>query len=356
MVVLSLLIGLLIPALARSKEEARKTQCRSNLSQIGLALEMYANDNGGWTPEYGAGLILLDSDHGTWDHPWDHQWLDDWWFFGAMDNGWSVTGNNVTVAQPQRWLVSAGRPSRPILLGLLWSGGYLTNKGARILYCPSNDSGKASKEARYDQFIRYDADEPFWTSKGLITLGDNDGLGNPNTTHSYNSCYDGGGGTGAGAYLGEGYCWVLTNYSARYYNANTVRYSGHGREESQAIQKEEIGTAGLYSDTIELWGSVRVDGYGQGGDGNGAAPDDPGWKRYAVVNHDQSWNVLFADGSVKTYKDGANEAFDLLIRINNAYNSCIAHYFDYMTREKTSNHPYTEDVFIAYFDTAYRAD
>ena len=47
MVIIALLVGLLLPALGRAREEARKTQCRSNLRQMGLAMHMYANDNKG---------------------------------------------------------------------------------------------------------------------------------------------------------------------------------------------------------------------------------------------------------------------------------------------------------------------
>ncbi|MFH0964080.1 MAG: DUF1559 domain-containing protein [Planctomycetota bacterium] len=50
MVIIALLVGLLLPALGRAREEARKTQCRSNLRQIGLAMQMYCNDNKGYTP------------------------------------------------------------------------------------------------------------------------------------------------------------------------------------------------------------------------------------------------------------------------------------------------------------------
>ena len=50
MVIIALLVGLLLPALGRAQEEARKTQCRSNLRQIGLAITMYANDNKKYTP------------------------------------------------------------------------------------------------------------------------------------------------------------------------------------------------------------------------------------------------------------------------------------------------------------------
>ena len=40
----------MLPVLGRAKEEARKTQCRSNLRQIGLAMTMYKQDNKGWFP------------------------------------------------------------------------------------------------------------------------------------------------------------------------------------------------------------------------------------------------------------------------------------------------------------------
>ena len=50
MVIIALLVGLLLPALGRAREEARKTQCRSNLRQMGLAMAMYATDNGKYGP------------------------------------------------------------------------------------------------------------------------------------------------------------------------------------------------------------------------------------------------------------------------------------------------------------------
>jgi len=352
MVIIALLVGLLLPALARAKEEARKTQCRSNLRQIGLGIEMYANDNGGWTPEYGGGLILLAAKDGTWRHPWQ-AWTANDFYYGGMDNNWSVTQNNVTVAQAQRWQASPGRGSRPILLGLLWAGGYMTDKGAQLFYCPSNNSGKGSKEARYDRTIRYDSDEPFWTSGGNVTIGDNDGIGNPAANNNYNGCYDGQGG---GGILTAGSCNVFSNYSARYSTMNTVRYVAHGREEAQAIKKEEIGAAGLYCDNLELWGAVYINGYAQGGNGNAKDVDDPGWRRYAIVNHDQSWNVLFSDGAVKTYSDGASNVLRLLIEINSTEDSCVVGNYAFMTREKYLKNPFTEQVFTSYFDAGYMAD
>jgi len=52
--IIAILIAFLLPALARSREQAVRVQCMSNLRQRGLAVFMYANDNRGHLP------------HGSW--------------------------------------------------------------------------------------------------------------------------------------------------------------------------------------------------------------------------------------------------------------------------------------------------
>ena len=44
--IIAILAGMLLPALARAREEARKAVCKSNLKQLGLAIAMYSNDFG----------------------------------------------------------------------------------------------------------------------------------------------------------------------------------------------------------------------------------------------------------------------------------------------------------------------
>ncbi|MCP5003445.1 MAG: type II secretion system protein [Planctomycetes bacterium] len=43
--IIGILAAILLPALSKARESSRKTQCTSNLKQIGLGLIMYANEN-----------------------------------------------------------------------------------------------------------------------------------------------------------------------------------------------------------------------------------------------------------------------------------------------------------------------
>jgi len=68
--IISILAAMLLPALARAREEARKAVCKSNLKQIGLAMAIYANDFGDFYPCFGAppvvGVQLDMTDTGPW--------------------------------------------------------------------------------------------------------------------------------------------------------------------------------------------------------------------------------------------------------------------------------------------------
>jgi prepilin-type N-terminal cleavage/methylation domain-containing protein/prepilin-type processing-associated H-X9-DG protein len=48
--IIAILAGLLLPALARAKAKSLQTQCLNNLKQIGLAIQMYADDNSDYCP------------------------------------------------------------------------------------------------------------------------------------------------------------------------------------------------------------------------------------------------------------------------------------------------------------------
>jgi prepilin-type N-terminal cleavage/methylation domain-containing protein/prepilin-type processing-associated H-X9-DG protein len=52
--VIALVAGLLFPALTRAKAKAESGQCLGNLRQIGIAVRVYAADNGGSAPSVSA--------------------------------------------------------------------------------------------------------------------------------------------------------------------------------------------------------------------------------------------------------------------------------------------------------------
>jgi prepilin-type N-terminal cleavage/methylation domain-containing protein len=61
--IIAILAALLLPALSRARAKALQTQCLNNLRQVGLGIELYADENGDFLP--GPALVQIPTGYNT---------------------------------------------------------------------------------------------------------------------------------------------------------------------------------------------------------------------------------------------------------------------------------------------------
>lgn len=62
--IIAILAAMLLPALSRAKDKAKRTQCMNNVKQVTLAIRLYADG-------YKDKLPVMDGGNWVWDVPWD---------------------------------------------------------------------------------------------------------------------------------------------------------------------------------------------------------------------------------------------------------------------------------------------
>lgn len=124
--IIALLLGILLPALSKAKEVARRSVCMSSLNQMSTATFAYATANKGWTPDWG-GVNADDA------HPW----------YNASRN-----------------LQKSG--VGPVVIGKTMEYEFLPENPA-ITYCPSRDpEGRYAERARDYGWISWGSDQTNW--------------------------------------------------------------------------------------------------------------------------------------------------------------------------------------------------
>lgn len=106
--IIGLLAAMLLPAMSSAKQKARKTACLSNMRQLGLAIILYAGDNGGNIP------------------------------FGPKAGSFTSPMNFYPSTGAPTSLISLGSGA-PVGLGLLLSS--QLSSQAKVLFCPGSDQG-----------------------------------------------------------------------------------------------------------------------------------------------------------------------------------------------------------------------
>jgi prepilin-type N-terminal cleavage/methylation domain-containing protein len=133
--IIALLMAILVPALSRAKEQARRVVCGNDVKQIGIGMAGYVGDNDDKMPWYGNPPNKPDEDDA---HPYAvfrcrHAPNDDYYQNGKTG---CPAGDG-------------GRPI-PMKLGCLFARGYVGD--GKIFYCPSN----RDSQFRYESYIKPD--------------------------------------------------------------------------------------------------------------------------------------------------------------------------------------------------------
>ena len=418
MVIIALLVGLLLPALGRAREEARKTQCRSNLRQIGLAMQIYANDNRNYTPAlYG---ISGAYDTGAGRNEFTYGGLTRM-YSGYPNAGWFNTCNpqvgsslGATEWSPQLYLIPdangglGSNPEKPAMangLGLLLAGGYLTQQGGSVLDCPSRTF--TTKMSNVLEATKADMDCPFMTSGGKLMYTDLPPGGSG--WHMDNP--------------GPGMCTLLVGFSAANGNPNSGENVLNGTSNldrrpewdglpiaatsgspapyntdaviSSATQAYYVGSYAMrlrYSESDlgtrvgappSCWKLDDLEGRAIAADhmmllrpsmtrttsnvnrapSGVTVPLSSAYSelaKYVYTNHDHYWNVLFNDGSVKGFSDaGSGLSKDIIM---NTINGAVPYGMNLsggnVTFDTGIHTPYTvsQPLWDVYFDPLYAQD
>ncbi|MFH0964079.1 MAG: hypothetical protein V2A58_08700 [Planctomycetota bacterium] len=307
----------------------------------------------------------------------------------------------VEYAWDDHFLTVGARPAAPggglpTGFGLLLAGGYLTQKGGEVLSCPSRQlpqriddhwlaySGNYAKLAwpMLNDMVRWDANEPFFTTGGKAGWADGDYIGecgaqgpingspgfslawwpeevtatapatpvvDPATGVWGRQIYGIGGlavrgctdSTTSGERLRTSYCMIVGAYQVRPDVVTGWTWNSYKLDE---IQGQAVGSDAIYGFWMRNYRGPQV--ISSGGSWGNIEYNDLNELQYAywTSNHDAAYNVLFTDGSVKTFSDGGMSLFKEAQKLQ------IANLGDGLSLRQLGQ------VFALYFDNLYAQD
>ena len=154
--IIAILAGLLLPVLSKAKEQGRSAACKSNMRQVALGMQMYADDN---------------SDYLAWPGDVDRNFEPDW-MFGGQDDTYARTpaqwknpsyGFHAEGGAVFNYVTSLPRVERSVYMQGGSPAAYEranTNKFYPVYFCPSTGLLGRALRVTYSMNAKLDPEEP----------------------------------------------------------------------------------------------------------------------------------------------------------------------------------------------------
>jgi prepilin-type N-terminal cleavage/methylation domain-containing protein/prepilin-type processing-associated H-X9-DG protein len=155
--IIAALIAMLLPALNKAREAAKKVACASNLRQVGMALQMYGNDNKGWLPPQYANVGATPPDYTPVISPGNYVYQQGLGLLVPEPYGWGATkylpNADALFCPSDQYSIEQGRSNE----GHGFVGGTLMSYW--YFFCPADGSGYPPYVAlaRYKYGKQYDS-------------------------------------------------------------------------------------------------------------------------------------------------------------------------------------------------------
>jgi len=120
--IIGILAALLLPALVRAKDAARRADCTGNLRQLGLATHLYWDDNAGRCFYFGATPLNRDGDDGA------------LWWFGWIEGTQQPEGWRAFDLSPGVLFRYLGGGDARLCPSLVWNSPRFKLKGANVIF------------------------------------------------------------------------------------------------------------------------------------------------------------------------------------------------------------------------------